>query len=270
MSKKFKMPVHVAKEALSNNTDDIVIQIPLDSIQCPPQVRKYFNKESIKQLAKDIDTHGLHHPIVVSKEPDKHGTYNLIVGGRRYRAYEFLKLKNIPSRIVSHKKSKEDIIRSQISENKHRDNLTPLEEADAIYILKSELSKTSKMTQKEMAKLLNISLRQTERLFRIYRIPQAHKEYLASVNASYRDIDDFLALTDDEKEFLIINGSPPKASKSSASKTRYDTSDGIKNYKNSIALRMKIHNRESQEDLERKIKICEDFIEEARKRIENE
>ncbi|HNC24938.1 MAG TPA: ParB/RepB/Spo0J family partition protein, partial [Opitutaceae bacterium] len=63
----------------------------------PYQARKEIPAEQLHELAESIRSEGLLQPIVVRKAGDK---YQLIAGERRWRAFQHLKLKAIPARLV--------------------------------------------------------------------------------------------------------------------------------------------------------------------------
>lgn len=94
--------------------------------------RKTYNKESIKELASSIKEQGLLQPILVRKS-GSNGSYDLIVGSRRVKAYEQLKLNEILCQVVE---ADDDQVRSMmIVENMQREEVHPMEEAQAIKAL---------------------------------------------------------------------------------------------------------------------------------------
>lgn len=70
--------------------------IPVDKIVPNPfQPRETFDKESIRELAESMKEYGLLQPIIV--KPLKNGKYQIIAGERRWRAFQFAGLKEIPA-----------------------------------------------------------------------------------------------------------------------------------------------------------------------------
>ena len=90
----------------------------------PYQVRREIPPEQLTELADSIRSEGLLQPIVVRKTGDK---FQLIAGERRWRAFQQLKLKAIPARIVE--ASNASAAALGLIENLQREGLNPIEEA---------------------------------------------------------------------------------------------------------------------------------------------
>lgn len=90
----------------------------------PYQARKEIPAEQLNELAESIRSEGLLQPIVVRKAGDK---YQLIAGERRWRAFQHLKLKSIPARLVE--ASNASAAALGLIENLQREGLNPIEEA---------------------------------------------------------------------------------------------------------------------------------------------
>jgi ParB family chromosome partitioning protein len=90
----------------------------------PYQARREITPEQLSELADSIRSEGLLQPIVVRKAGDK---YQLIAGERRWRAFQQLKLKSIPARIVEASNASSAAL--GLIENLQREGLNPIEEA---------------------------------------------------------------------------------------------------------------------------------------------
>ena len=90
----------------------------------PYQARREIAPEQLAELAESIRSEGLLQPIVVRKHGDK---FQLIAGERRWRAFQQLKLKTIPARIVEASDASAASI--GLIENLQREGLNPIEEA---------------------------------------------------------------------------------------------------------------------------------------------
>lgn len=90
------------------------------------QPRKHFDQEKLEELASSIRSKGLLEPILVQKKEDH---YEIIAGERRWRACRMAELKEIPVIVREY----DDLERVEISliENIQRENLNPIEEANA-------------------------------------------------------------------------------------------------------------------------------------------
>ena len=102
-----------------------VLEIAVHSIEPSPyQARREITPEQLKELADSIRSEGLLQPIVVRKAGDK---YQLIAGERRWRAFQQLKIKTIPARLVE--ASNASAAALGLIENLQREGLNPVEEA---------------------------------------------------------------------------------------------------------------------------------------------
>lgn len=94
-------------------------------VPSPYQARKEIAAEHLQELADSIRAEGLLQPIVVRRLAD--GKYQLIAGERRWRAFQLLKIKTIPARLVSAGDASSATL--GLIENLQREGLNPLEEA---------------------------------------------------------------------------------------------------------------------------------------------
>jgi len=90
----------------------------------PYQARREIPADQLTELADSIRSEGLLQPIVVRKQGDR---FQLIAGERRWRAFQQLKIKTIPARVVEATDSSAAAI--GLIENLQREGLNPIEEA---------------------------------------------------------------------------------------------------------------------------------------------
>lgn len=108
--------------------------IAVDLLTLPEyQPRQYFDSESISQLAQSIKVHGILEPLLVRPVVD--GKYEVVAGGRRYRASQLLSLTEVPVIILN--LTDNEALEIAILENLQRENLNPIEETEAILKLLS-------------------------------------------------------------------------------------------------------------------------------------
>lgn len=100
------------------------------------QVRKYFDPDKLYNLAKSIAKDGILEPLLVYRLEGKKKKYQLIFGERRFRASAIAKLKKVPARIIN-KPDIKTILRYQLVENTHHEDLNPIEEVEAVLELLS-------------------------------------------------------------------------------------------------------------------------------------
>lgn len=90
----------------------------------PYQARREISPDQLNELAESIRSEGLLQPIVVRKQGDK---FQLIAGERRWRAFQLLKIKTIPARVVEASNASSAAL--GLIENLQREGLNPIEEA---------------------------------------------------------------------------------------------------------------------------------------------
>jgi ParB family transcriptional regulator, chromosome partitioning protein len=106
--------------------------IPISSINLPPsQPRHYFDEQKLYELARSIEKFGVLEPLLV--RPSSGNKYELIAGERRLRASKIAELTEVPVNILD----LDDYTTAQVRlvENLQREDLNPVEEAQAIISL---------------------------------------------------------------------------------------------------------------------------------------
>ncbi len=98
------------------------------------QPRKNFNEDALHELADSIKQHGIIEPLIV-KQGEK-GFYRIIAGERRWRAAKIAGMKEIP--VVVKEYSNQEIMEIALIENIQREDLNPIEEAEAFQRLIEE------------------------------------------------------------------------------------------------------------------------------------
>lgn len=102
-------------------------EIDLDSIvPGPMQPRSHFDEGSLEGLADSIRAHGIVQPLLVRRQGDR---YELIAGERRWRAARLAGLAKVP--VVVKEVPDQDLLEIALIENIQRENLNPIEEAQA-------------------------------------------------------------------------------------------------------------------------------------------
>jgi ParB-like partition proteins len=138
----------------------------------PPQwqPRRKFDQEKLLQLAESIKQTGIIEPLIVTPKED--GNYEIICGERRYRAAVMANQTTVPV-IVKFLDTKQKILLSLI-ENIQREDLNPVEEAEAYKKLIEEFS----LTQEELSKLISKDRSVIANTLRILSLPKEVIEYI--------------------------------------------------------------------------------------------
>lgn len=119
------------------------IELPLAKINANPnQPRKDFDVEKLREMAETMLKYGVIQPVIVQKKGD---AYVLVAGERRWRAAALAGLKTIPAIVRDY--SAEQLTVVALIENLQRQDLNPIEEANAYQILLQEHG----LTQEELA-----------------------------------------------------------------------------------------------------------------------
>ncbi len=106
----------------------------IETIDVEQGIRQTIYKEPLDELAKSIDLHGILQPLVV--EPGVEGRYNLQIGKRRMAAAKMIGLEKVPAIILEGPLSSEESLAIRLVENLHREDLDPIDEAEAYSTLR--------------------------------------------------------------------------------------------------------------------------------------
>ncbi len=145
--------------------------LPIQQIQPGKyQPRRHWNDEALDELAASIKAQGLIQPVVV-RELAKN-SYELIAGERRWRAAQRAQLAEIPALIK--KVSEEAVPAMALIENIQRQDLTPLEEADALKRLIDDFD----LTHQQAADAVGRSRASVSNMLRLTEMPESIKRLL--------------------------------------------------------------------------------------------
>jgi ParB family chromosome partitioning protein len=142
---------------------DAVKQIPVSSvIPNTYQPRNIFKPEKLRELADSIRVHGVMQPIVVRRDGDR---YMLIAGERRWRASTLAGLVTVPALIREIPKNQ--ILELTLIENIQREDLNPIEIAEAFQRLAAEAS----LTHDQIAERTGKDRSTVTNLLRLLKLP---------------------------------------------------------------------------------------------------
>ena len=146
-------------------------ELSIDSIVVNSnQPRKKFDDDSLNELVESVRQYGILQPILVRKiDGDK---YEIVAGERRYRSAKLAGLKTIP--VLIKELDDEKSFNLSIIENIQRENLNPLEEANAY----QELIIKYNYTQQDISDKVGKSRSYIANLLRLLNLPDVVKRYL--------------------------------------------------------------------------------------------
>ena len=136
----------------------------------PYQPRKVFEEESLKELTESIREHGILQPIIVRKKGRK---YEIVVGERRFRASGEAGLESVPA--VVRDMTDQQMMELAILENLQREDLNPVEEAEAYKQLMDALC----LTQEQLAFRLGKSRPHIANHLRLLFLPEQVRAMLS-------------------------------------------------------------------------------------------
>lgn len=140
--------------------DNSVVLLPIEKLKASVyQPRKAFNEESLNELASSIKEHGLLEPLLVKKSQDE--MYEIICGERRFRACKIAQLASVPCLIIDDLELNGYAV--ALIENIQREDLNPVEMANAFSLMLNECN----LTQEELAKTLGKSRSSVTNILRI-------------------------------------------------------------------------------------------------------
>lgn len=133
------------------------------------QPRKHFDDESLKDLASSIGINGVIQPIIVRKKNEK---YEIVAGERRWRASKSIDLKEIPA--IVRDIDEESAAKISLIENIQRENLNPIEEANAY----KKLMKDYDLKQDELGEAVGKSRTYISNTIRLLNLDNKVMEYI--------------------------------------------------------------------------------------------
>ena len=201
----------------------------------PYQPRREFDETALTELADSIKEHGIIQPIIVEEVGD--GTYYIIAGERRTRAARLAGLKTVP--VIIKKYSNERKLEIALIENIQRENLNPVEEAQAYH----QLMTLGNLSQEEAAVRVGKNRSTVANALRLLKLPEDMSTALASgqITAGHarailsvvnpadqrilftRIIEKSLSVRDAEQMATELNGGSRAAGKVSGEKTKQKT-----------------------------------------------
>lgn len=155
------------------------------------QPRKDMHPEALEELAASIKAQGVMQPIVV--RPIAGGKYEIIAGERRWRASQLAQLESIPALIKN--VPDEAAIAMALIENIQREDLNPMEEAEALHRLQKEFD----LSHQEVADAVGKSRATVSNLLRLMNLGLATRTLLENGDIEMGHARAMLSLNDDQQ-----------------------------------------------------------------------
>jgi ParB family transcriptional regulator, chromosome partitioning protein len=173
-----------------------LIEIHTDQIDSTEsQPRQVFSKEALDELAASIKSNGIIQPIVVRRNGER---FQIIAGERRWRAAQIAGLTKLPCIIKD--VPEEDVLEISLVENIQREELNPLEEANAYKRLLEKLK-----TQEEVAKRVGKDRSSVANSIRLLKLPPSVQKLINENKLSGGHARALLALESAERQQQLAN-----------------------------------------------------------------
>ena len=178
-------------EQIDEKTEQVQ-EISLDDIRPNPyQPRKTFDEEALKELADSIQLNGVFQPIILRQSSVK--GYEIIVGERRVRASRLAGKESIPA--IVREFDEQAMIEIAVIENLQREDLSPLEEAEAYQMMSDKL----KLTQAQVAERVGKSRPYIANYLRLLTLPEDVKVLLRNGDLTMGQARTLLGLKDQKQ-----------------------------------------------------------------------
>ena len=160
------------------------------------QPRKNFDEDALLELSESIKQFGIIQPLVVQKRKDY---YEIIAGERRWRAAKMAGLKEVPVIIKDY--TDQEIVEISLIENIQREDLNPIEEAQAFKRLLTEFH----LTQDEVAEKVSKSRTAVTNSMRLLKLDERVQQMVIDDMLSTGHARALLATDDKEQQYSLAN-----------------------------------------------------------------
>lgn len=177
---------------------ETVQEIPLTELRPNPyQPRKTFDEKALEELADSIKQSGVFQPIIVRQSSVK--GYEIIAGERRFRASKLAGKEQIPA--IVREFDEAQMMQVAVLENLQREDLNPLEEAEAYEMLMKNLG----LTQVELSEKLGKSRPYIANYLRLLTLPKVVKDLVQKESLSTGQARTLLGLKKKEDILVVAN-----------------------------------------------------------------
>jgi len=147
--------------------------IPVDRLKPSPyQPRRHFDDEAFMALVGSVREKGVLQPLLVRPDPQAEGHFEIVAGERRWRAAQQAQLHEVPAVVKT--LTDRETLEVALVENLQREDLTPLEEAEAYRRLLEEFGHT----QEVLARAIGKSRSHIANMIRLLGLPEPVRRML--------------------------------------------------------------------------------------------
>jgi ParB family transcriptional regulator, chromosome partitioning protein len=163
----------------------------------PYQPRRMFDQGKLEELAQSIREHGIIQPLIIRKSSIR--GYDIVAGERRFRAGQIAGLTAVPC--VVREFSDEQIMEIAVIENLQREDLNPIETAEAY----ANLIHKCNLTQEVLALKVGQSRSHIANMLRLLQLPETVRESVSRGTISMGHARALLSVEDPKEQLKLAN-----------------------------------------------------------------
>lgn len=186
-------PIEKKEAGQEDNTQGIYVKIT----KVEPnreQPRKNFDEDALQELADSIKQYGIVEPLIVQ---DRKTYYEIIAGERRWRAAKLAGLKEVP--VIIRNYTEQEIVEISLIENIQREDLNPIEEAQAYRRLLTEFN----LKQDEVAERVSKSRTAVTNSMRLLKLCDEVQQMIIDDMITTGHARALISIEDPEQQYTI-------------------------------------------------------------------
>ena len=184
--------IHAAAE--TRIPGNLIVNLAIRDIDKNPfQTRYVEDDDALEELAESIRANGVVQPIMVRPSEEDEGRYVLILGERRLHASKKAGKTHIPALV--RRVSRQQAAEMTVIENLQREDLSPLEQAEAFRVLSNEFS----LTQQQIGERVGLSRESVANYMRLLKLPREVMQMLAEKRITFAKAKELLKLGDNDR-----------------------------------------------------------------------
>jgi ParB family chromosome partitioning protein len=189
----FGEPITIRAQAETHYPGNLVLNLAIADIDKNPFQTRYVNDDdALEELADSIKVNGVVQPIMVRPSEDE-GRFVLILGERRLHASKKAGKTHIPA--IVRRVPAQQAAEMTIVENLQREDLSPMEQAEAFRVLSQEFN----LTQQQISERVGLSRASVANYMRLLKLPITVMELLAQKSINFAQAKELLKLEDNDR-----------------------------------------------------------------------
>ena len=194
ITNKVEKPAEAANVVVAENANGAVLMNINKVEPNREQPRKKFDEDALLELSESIKQFGVLQPLLVTERDDY---FEIIAGERRWRAAKMAGVKEVP--VIVKKLTEQEIMEISLIENIQREDLNPIEEAQAYKRLLTEFN----LKQDEVAERVSKSRTAVTNAMRLLKLNDKVQQMLIDEMLTTGHARALLAIEDQEKQYEV-------------------------------------------------------------------